>query len=236
MTTAIASPAPTESRPPTMPFSEPWLTNLRRGLGRVGTIPTLMSGFGLSRAQKAEIESRLSTYRRQITGGSEQRPAIGASLAKLLAAFPTQDPGLTATMRVQAYSDAIEDAPAWAVEEARLQFVQGKVGDHNGNFAPTPPHFARVVRAILKPYQAEMHDLAALAMVEPYDPPSAEERARVGKRMDELAASLQPAVEDRHAGAVNGLEQRAKELGLPENILDTLPDAPARSGTIRKAG
>lgn len=240
MTSLPARQLPTESQNPTTPFSEPLLSNLRRGMGWVSGRPILMAGFTMTPMLSRQIQARLLTFRQQITGGPQDRQAIGIELAKLLAAFPTQDQGDTpAGMKIAAYSDALGGAPEWAVREARLKVVRGDVAGINKNFAPTPPVFADVVKEILRPYRSDLADLEALSKVEPTFDPSPEERARVADGFGKLKAEL-PSGQARAAKSDMALAKLAEEnlrttlRGLsksPEEIdevMNSLRDAPAR--------
>jgi hypothetical protein len=166
--------------PPTTPFSEKWLASLRRALGKRDQLPTISVG-AWSPAQVAEtrkaIEDRLSIFRRALTAAPSERPSIGVELGKLLAAFPNQDPGVTVALKIEAYGEAISDAPLWAIRTARLQVVRGDVGD--GRFAPTPPEFARIVNDVMRALRRDLADLEAMAVAEfslpaptPKPPPS----------------------------------------------------------------
>ena len=218
------------SAAPLTPFSEPWLSNLRRGLGRTGNHPMLMAGFTMTAEQRRTIERRRSILVKAITAGPDDRPLIGVELAKLLAGFANQDPGLLVALRIAAYADAFGNAPAWAVREARLRLMEGRVvlSDWNRSFAPSPVQFGEVVRDVLRSYRDDLADLTALAAVEPTLEPSAEEREHVGARMDELARALSGLRTDREAtrrqAAENALRASAVALGLPSDTLDRIPD------------
>lgn len=180
-----------ENPVPTTPFSQPLLANLRRAMGWVNGKPMLMGGFQISPEQNRQIAVSISTFRRQLSAGPDDRAAIGIELAKLLTAFPAQDQSdVPADMRIDAYVDALGVMPAWAVREARLKVVRGEVPDINKNFAPTPPQFADIAKAIMRPFRADLADLEALAKIEAERDPTPEERARVGQAVEELRAEF----------------------------------------------
>lgn len=205
----------TESQAPTSPFSLPSLANLRRAMGWVNGKPTLMGGFKISPDQHRQIEASISTFRRQLSAGPSERQAIGLELAKLLTAFPIQgQDGISADMRIDAYIDAIGIAPAWAVREARLKVVRGEVPDLNKNFAPTPPAFADIVKAVLRPLRVDLGDLEALGRIEPDHEPTPEERARVAQAVDDLRAELHETIdkaESERASRVRGHVEKANQ-------------------------
>lgn len=221
--------------PPRTPFSEPWLINLRRAMGRRGTTPILMTGFAISRAEHEAIRNQRSTLARRTTSGANDRPAIGVELAKLIAAFPTQDPGMTASLRIEAYSDALHDAPAWAVHEARLRIVRGAVEGLDKRFAPTPPQLAEIVAGILRPLRDDLSTLCELEAIGVIEEPSEEERARVASGFVALAEELgKESAATVAARARASLETRAGAMGLDRSAIDALPDAPPRSGALDK--
>ena len=186
----------TENPVPTTPFSQPWLSNLRRGMGREGGTPTLMAGFSLTTQDLKKIQQTILNYRRQITAALSERPAIAAELAKLVSAFPMQGQSDSpVSLRVEAYFEALGMAPAWAVREARLRVVRGQEPTLNKSFAPTPPELAEIVRAILRPHRNDLADLETLAQIEPTFDPSPEERARVGERVEELRGELRETID-----------------------------------------
>lgn len=198
MPTEIAKTA--ENQVPTSPFSVPLLANFRRAMGWVNGKPMLMGGFRISPDQRRQIEASISSFRRQLSVGPNDRQAIGLELAKLLTAFPIQSQdGLSADMRIDAYVDAIGIAPAWAVREARLKVVRGEVPELNKNFAPTPPAFADIVKAVLRPFRADLADLEALGQIESAHEPTPEEQERVAKAVEDLRAELHVTIDKAEA-------------------------------------
>lgn len=247
MTSLPAHQLPTESLNPTTPFSQPWLSNLRRGMGREGGKPTLMSGFSLTTQDLEKIRQTISNYRRQITAAPGERPAIAAELAKLVSAFPMQGQSDSpVSLRVEAYFEALGMAPAWAVREARLRVVRGQEPTLNKSFAPTPPELAEIVRSILRPHRNDLADLETLAQIEPTFDPSPEERARVAEGFDKLKAEL-PSGQARASKSDSALAKLAEEnlrttlrgLGKSseeiEEVMNSLRDAPARDTFRRTA-
>jgi hypothetical protein len=130
--------------------------------------------------------------RRQLSAGPSDRQAIAAELANLFAAFPAQDQSDTpASLRIAAYFDALADAPAWAVRQARLRVVSGEhIGSLDTRFAPSPPQFAGVVRGILRPLQDDLADLERISVAVAEHVPTEAERERVKEGFAKLRASL----------------------------------------------
>lgn len=119
---------------------------------------------------------------------------IGAEITQLLGAFPAQ-PGAEPDMRlrIQAYFEALGDAPAWAVQQARLQVIRGDAPGLDRRWAPTPPQFAKLVRDQLAPFEADLAELRALAKAgsAPDEPQaSPEQRKRVATLFADLAKEM----------------------------------------------
>lgn len=208
-----------ESSVPTTPFSAPLLSKLRQGMGRINGLPTLMQGFEITPAEHQHLEKETLIFRQKITAGTYDRLEIGAELARLMAAFPAQaQSDAPASLRVEAYLDAIGNAPAWAVKEARLRFVRGEVRDVNLNFAPTPPVFAGIVRDVLTPFRKDLADLEALVRIGVTSEPSPEERQRVSEGFDRLKAEM-PAGKKREAQS-----KAAKAAAADESLRAVLRD------------
>jgi hypothetical protein len=69
-------------------------------------------------------------------------------LANVLTAFGTAASSeKVQKMRAQAYLLALEDLPAWAIEEACHRWLRGEAGDFNYSFAPSPPQLRTVAIA-----------------------------------------------------------------------------------------
>jgi hypothetical protein len=171
----------------------------------------------MSVEDQRQIANSISTFRRQIFAGPSDKASIGVELAKLLTAFPTQDQAdISATMRIDAYADALGAAPAWAVREARLKIFRGEAPDIDKRFAPTPPQFAAIVNGILRPFHDDLSDLEALSKIEPEFAPGEEERARIGQGFDALRADLAETgtrnEKDRSARARDAIEEANKRF------------------------
>lgn len=224
----------TENTLPTTPFSKRWLASLRRGMGTQNGKPILMQGFSISPAQHREITAALFSFRQALIAGVADRPLVGIELGKLLAAFPTQDPGLAAGLRVDAYREAIDDAPAWAVREARLRVIRGQVEGLRKDFAPTPPQLVAIIDDIVRPLRADLADLESLTKIEPKAEASPEQRAAMANKIDgfrdELAANTarrrgrprRTRQEDEAA-----LRDRLKANGADPTTLDAVPTTSA---------
>lgn len=166
-----------------------------------------------------------SNLRRQLTAALGERPVIGAELAKLVMALPKQDPGVGAPILAEAYLDAIGDAPAWAVREARLRFMRGETPGLSQAFAPTPPQFAGLVRHVMAPLRQDLADLEALVSIEPETDPAEHDRVVAG--LDSLRGEMKreaPATTS-FKSAWDDLERRAAANGHdPKTAMDAIKD------------
>lgn len=174
--------------------------------------------------------------RRALTAGPDERAAIGAELAKLLTALPKQDPGVTAILLADAYREAIGDAPAWAVREARLRIIRGKVPDVK--FAPPPPQLVAIIDEVLRPYRADLADLEALATIPPAGEATPEERQRVAAGFDNLKTELAaPKTGPTPESDWAALEKRLIDNGIDPKELDRIKNADeSKAGSFRKLG
>src|SRR3990167_4482687 len=154
---------------PTTPFSEPWLSTLRKGLGTVEGRPCLMTGFSISEAEKRRLRAMIAQLQARISPPPGNSRLLAVSLAKLFAAFPAQaQSDAPVEQRMEAYFEALHDVPAWAVEDARYAIVRGNV-DLNDTWAPTPPQLAKIARERMKSAQADLSDLILIEQAKPID-------------------------------------------------------------------
>lgn len=133
-----------------------------------------------------QIEARCSP-----TADNLQHLAV--VLAKLFAAFPAGaiDAG-PASLRSEAYFDALADIPAWAVARAAGDVIRGEA-DVDRRFAPTPPQIAALAREKLRPAQDDLTDLLRLEQATADWEPTDAERARVAGGFECLKMDLRRA-------------------------------------------
>jgi hypothetical protein len=238
----IATLGPPGSQPPTTPFSERWLASLRRGLGSLNGRPVIRgTRMSLERQElvRRAIKGRLSTFRLTLFASVEDGPAVGVELARLLGAFPTQDPGMSAAIRIDAYKDAISDAPLWAVREARLRVIRGRVGAPH-RFAPSPPEFVQIVDDVISLYRRDLQALELLASAEFDDAPVPELPApddgrvrfedvggrQVIGRWDTATAARRKTTDAQRAVAAAALQRRMQTMNVDPSALANLKDQP----------
>ncbi len=81
--------------------------------------------------------------------------SIGKTLMILLAAFPAQSLSEEiVAARIAGYRIALDDMPAWAVEEAAKMWLRGSLPEA-GQYAPAPPVLRRTAAALLAKVQNE---------------------------------------------------------------------------------
>lgn len=164
---------------------------------------------------------------------STNREEIGKALARMLAAFPSQDPGVSATLRLAAYADAVGGYEAEIVREAVMQVIRGTVAEEHKidpQYAPSPPQLANLIRSIAD-RRRRYAELRTPQKLLPEREPSEAERARVAQGFDDLKAELRGQQPAKWFDQQDSLKQRAMALGLNfDATMAALPDAPARKG------
>ncbi len=135
-----------------------WLAGLELGTVTWPGQPTrtyLAGGLNLTSVQKIEAERHAETLREALnSAGREQIVARGVVLAKMLmAAGGTAMTEKVAQARAEAYTEALDDMPAWAIAQAVKRWHRGECGDHNYAFAPAPAVLRSIVDNILRPYR-----------------------------------------------------------------------------------
>jgi hypothetical protein len=95
---------------------------------------------------------------------STDMPAAMSEVTGLLVSFPMQAlSDATARARSRAYATALDDLPAWAVSEACRRWIRAEVeGDHNFNFAPSPPVLRTIAIEATVPLMAHVAELKKL--------------------------------------------------------------------------
>lgn len=104
-------------------------------------------------SQREEAQHRLAELQSALNARGHER-ARTVSVAKLLMAYPV--PGLregAAEARGEAYRDALEDLPAWAVSEAVRRWNRGHCGEQNYSFAPAPAILRKITWEVTIPYR-----------------------------------------------------------------------------------
>ncbi len=107
-------------------------------------------------AQAAEIVAMISAPR--------SREAALGLIGKMLLAYPMAGGSAeSGKARGEAYLDALDDVPPWALAEAIRQWHRGECGpDRNYRFAPAPAELRYAVMQILQPAKQTVAHLNAL--------------------------------------------------------------------------
>jgi hypothetical protein len=122
----------------------------------------------LTSSQRAEAQQCAGILRDALSAaGKAQVDQRGVILAKMLMA--SGGAAMTATSaqaRAEAYTDALDDMPAWAIAAAVKRWHRGECGDHNYAFAPAPAVLRGIVDGIIRPYRDNLAKVeTALAAV-----------------------------------------------------------------------
>ena len=104
----------------------------------------------LTDAEQRELAEISSTYSAMEAPGPGDR--ILRAVGRLLVTFPGQQLSEgAAKVRGDAYREALDDLPAWCVEQACRDWLRGDVaGEQNMAFAPSPPQLRKIA---LRHYQ-----------------------------------------------------------------------------------
>lgn len=132
-------------------------------LGDDWLAPVLPSHKTLSEAQLGEVRSHVDVLERAAQSGPVDR--IGAAIAGMLSAFPSQQLGDAEQMaRAGMYRAALEDVPAWAVDRAVKFWMRREhsEGRENYAFAPSPPQLRRLAVIACGPVRGELQKLRRL--------------------------------------------------------------------------
>lgn len=163
--------------------------------GRVATIPASKMPTG---PQRQAIAQRIAELQDAARPGPTKRTL--AMLGELINEHaPSRLDEETVSIKAEAYLDALEDLPAWAVREAIRRWRRGEVNADakDLDFAPKPPRLRRIAQAIAAVPVGQALRLQRILDAEPEKPLTdaqrEENQARYGEVLKQLAA---PVVED----------------------------------------
>ena len=164
---------------------------------------------------------------------------IAVEIAKLLAAFPSQDASESPMqLRMAAYFEALAGLPIWAIRDVRVRTVQGMIAGFDQRFAPTPPQFADAVRKTGSPTNP-FRD-ARRAEGQTAEPPLPPRSSRIINGFDNLKQEMASRTASNKsprwdANPETALRQRAAANGVDyEAAMNSIPDQPANTGKFRK--
>lgn len=178
---------------PTRPFLEPSLAKLRNALGEVNGNPVLMTGVEISPASRRQLQALQTNLKSRLSCGANDARDKAVEIAKLTAGFPMQGmDDVPMELRAGMFFDALDDLPAWAVRETRMNIVAGMT-KFGRPFGPGPIEFADLVRVTLKPFRDDQRDLDTLLLAKPITvEPTPAERQRVVDGFAKLKADIAP--------------------------------------------
>lgn len=111
-------------------------------------------------------ENQIATLTASVTAGTgrEARQGHFGVIANFLLAYPVANASTeSGKARGQAYQQALDDIPAWAIAEAARRWNRGEAGEGNDyKWAPAPAVLRDVCKASLKPIMEAIDDLRAL--------------------------------------------------------------------------
>lgn len=99
--------------------------------------------------QRAAIERRCEQLERMAVAGPEKRALM--SLGRLVGFYATN--GLSeaqATVKTEVYMRAVNDLPAWAIDEAVDRWFRGEAGERNYEFAPSPATLREIAQGVAR--------------------------------------------------------------------------------------
>lgn len=183
--------------------SPPWVEHLRDALRNVPKTDSgkaiLPYGKGLTPNRREEARNLISSLSTILRGHPNEERARRNEMAKLVVAF---SPGMmtegVAELRMDAYLEAVEDLPVWAIKAARKAILAGEAGIPQDKLAwlPSPPQIVAAAKRAMEPAWKELGMLRVLVdSVEESPPLSPEERDMRVRRADELMATLRDALQ-----------------------------------------
>lgn len=134
--------------------------------------------------QRQAISQRIAELERACRPGPAEKTL--SYLAELITEYaPARIDAETVSIKADAYLDAVEDLPAWAVREAIRRWRRGEVsGDPQDlNFAPKPARLRRIASTIAQAASGQALRLQRILDAEPEDERSDDERAAMSRQI-----------------------------------------------------
>jgi hypothetical protein len=120
--------------------------------------------------QRAAIDARIAQLDRMAVPGPQDRAL--AAITKLVMFYATS--GLSedqAAIRGAVFLEALDDMPAWAIEEAVRRWFKGKAGEQRYDFAPSPAALRAITEDIAKIAAGQRVVMRRILAAEPLAPP-----------------------------------------------------------------
>lgn len=189
--TAVGFPVLDPERPATSLSLPPFVEKLFANLDYATS--SLPAGTSFSQAQRTAVVRRAGEF----AVLAERRPGdqarIMAHIAKLLLVFPGQGSASREAQaaRAEAFGIALDDVPAWCVEEACRRWLRAECGN-DGHWAPTPPELRKVAGVLWAEARGYASALKRLgeARVEQEVEQDADHRRRMLEMWEALLAEL----------------------------------------------
>jgi hypothetical protein len=126
----------------------------------------------LSTEERASAEKVLADLRaaQQSNDAPDARKLRLAIVSKMLLAYPIAGASTeTGRARGEAYLDALDDVPPWAVSEGVKCWHKGHCGDHDYRWAPAPAVLRKVALEQVNPVRAAAAHVAGLLAAVPLE-------------------------------------------------------------------
>lgn len=150
------------------------LAQVRAGDARRRDLAALVDVIGwqdsvLRRPLTAQERAFLAAQARSVAGLliPANRAEAAAVVSALLIAFGAKPGESEAAVLVNAYIEAGSRAALWAMDEARANFLAGRVEKQSKTFAPKPPEFLAEIDRIMSSIRMADHQIKTLRIARP---------------------------------------------------------------------
>lgn len=154
----------------------------------------LAGGARLTAEERARIKATRDKLVESISERQrDDREIILAVVAKMLLAYPMAGGSMeSGRARGEAYLEALDDVPPWAVADAVRAWHRGEAGEgRNYDFAPSPATLRALAVNRIEPHRAAVNDLDALL----------------------AAVDIETAMDSRPQAAINSLVVNLRKFG-----------------------
>lgn len=161
-------------------------------------IPTIAQSLSPSPSARLVIEARIAELR-------AARAAVDidfamAKVTELLLSFAGQAMNEAgAKARARGYIIALEDLPPWAIADACRRWLRGDAGEHNYNFAPSPPILRKVAESAVGIVDSQIAALDRLLTAKVVDDPEEFSAEHCEKMREKLVLVFKDAAKPKAA-------------------------------------
>jgi hypothetical protein len=188
-----------------------------------------MSGLTVTTDQARQISAAHAALTESLRPGPADLRAKAIAITRMLSGFAGSGNG-DPVLRADAYIEALDGLPAWAVERSVGRVIRGEAG-MDTRFAPSPAQMAVEARRAMQPAKDDLAALDRLRIAVADREASPEEKARVGGGFDRLLEELGRRPKAQASMARAAFEAHCQELGVDP---DSVPDAKPRKDTWSK--